>query len=49
MVHELERIVEWLLVLHGGRLIVDGDFEKVKAQHQASLEDIFVSLVADKA
>jgi len=49
MVHELERIVERLLVLHGGRLILDEDFEKVKAQHQASLEDIFVSLVADKA
>jgi ABC-2 type transport system ATP-binding protein len=49
MVHELERIVERLLVLHGGRLIVDEDFEAVKARYQASLEDIFVSLVADKA
>jgi ABC-2 type transport system ATP-binding protein len=49
MVHELERIVERLLVLHGGRLILDEDFEKVKAQHQTSLEDIFISLVADKA
>jgi ABC-2 type transport system ATP-binding protein len=49
MVHELERIVERLLVLHGGRLILDEDFEKVKAEHQSSLEDIFVSLVADKA
>jgi ABC-2 type transport system ATP-binding protein len=48
LVHELERIVERLLVLHGGRLILDEDFEKVKAEHQASLEDIFVSLVADK-
>jgi ABC-2 type transport system ATP-binding protein len=46
LVHELERIVERLLVLHGGWLILDEDFEKVKAQHQASLEDIFVSLVA---
>jgi len=45
LVHELERIVERLLVLHGGRLILDEDFEKVKAQHQASLEDIFVNLV----
>jgi ABC-2 type transport system ATP-binding protein len=49
MVHELERIVERLLVLHGGRLILDEDFEKVKARYQTSLEDIFVSLVADKA
>jgi ABC-2 type transport system ATP-binding protein len=48
MVHELERIVKRLLVLHGGRLILDEDFEKVKAEHQASLEDIFVGLVADK-
>jgi ABC-2 type transport system ATP-binding protein len=49
MVHELERIVERLLVLHGGRLILDEDFEEVKARYQTSLEDIFVSLVADKA
>jgi ABC-2 type transport system ATP-binding protein len=47
LVHELERIVERLLVLHGGRLIVDEDFDKVKAQHQASLEDIFVRLTAE--
>jgi ABC-2 type transport system ATP-binding protein len=46
LVHELERIVERLLVLHGGRLILDEDFEKVKATHQASLEDIFCRLVA---
>ena len=46
LVHELERIVERLLVLHGGRLILDEDFDAVKAQHQASLEDIFVRLVA---
>jgi len=32
LVHELERIVERLLILHGGRLILDADFEKVKAQ-----------------
>jgi ABC-2 type transport system ATP-binding protein len=48
LVHELERIVERLLILQGGRLVLDEDFEKVKAAHQASLEDIFVSLVADK-
>jgi len=47
LVHELERIVERLLVLHGGRLIVDEDFDKVKALHQASLEDIFVRLTAE--
>ncbi len=47
LVHELERIVERLLVLHGGRLIVDEDFDKVKARHQASLEDIFVRLTAE--
>ena len=29
-----------------GRLILDEDFDKVKATHQASLEDIFVRLVA---
>jgi ABC-2 type transport system ATP-binding protein len=46
LVHELERIVERLLVLHGGRLILDEDFDKVKAEHQASLEDIFCRLVA---
>jgi ABC-2 type transport system ATP-binding protein len=46
IVHELERIVERLLVLHGGRLILDEDFDKVKATHQASLEDIFCRLVA---
>jgi ABC-2 type transport system ATP-binding protein len=44
LVHELERIVERLLVLQGGRLILDEDFDKVKAQHQASLEDIFCRL-----
>jgi ABC-2 type transport system ATP-binding protein len=47
LVHELERIVERLLVLQGGRLILDEDFDKVKAQHQASLEDIFVRLTAE--
>ena len=46
LVHELERIVERLLVLSGGRLILDEDFDKVKATHQASLEDIFCRLVA---
>ena len=46
LVHELERIVERLLVLRGGRLILNEDFDKVKATHQASLEDIFVRLVA---
>jgi ABC-2 type transport system ATP-binding protein len=46
LVHELERIVERLLVLKGGRLILDEDFDKVKDEHQASLEDIFVRLVA---
>lgn len=46
LVHELERIVERLLVLHSGRLILDEDFDKVKATRQASLEDIFVRLVA---
>jgi len=46
LVHELERIVERLLVLRGGRLILDEDFDKVKAEHRASLEDIFVRLVA---
>jgi len=49
LVHELERILERLLVLHGGRLILDEDFEKVKAERQASLEDIFVSLVGGRA
>jgi ABC-2 type transport system ATP-binding protein len=46
LVHELERIVERLLVLRGGRLILDEDFDAVKAEHQASLEDIFCRLVA---
>jgi ABC-2 type transport system ATP-binding protein len=46
LVHELERIVERVLVLRGGRLILDEDLDKVKAEHQASLEDIFVRLVA---
>ena len=31
LVHELERIVERLAILHGGRLILDEDFDKVKA------------------
>ena len=46
LVHELERIVERLLVLRGGRLILDEDFDQVKARYQTSLEDIFVRLVA---
>jgi len=46
LVHELERIVERLLVLRGGRLILDEDFDQVKARFQTSLEDIFVRLVA---
>jgi len=46
VVHELERVVERLLILHGGRLILDEDFDAVKARHQASLEDIFVGLVS---
>lgn len=45
LVHELERIVERLLVLHGGRLILDEDFDKVKAEHRTSLEEIFCRLV----
>ena len=32
LVHELERIVERLLILHESRLVLDEDFEKVKAQ-----------------
>lgn len=47
LVHELERVVERLLVLHGGRLIVDEDFDRVKARYQASLEEIFVRLTAE--
>jgi ABC-2 type transport system ATP-binding protein len=47
LVHELERIVERLLILHGGRLILDEDFDAVKAAHQAGLEDIFVRLTAE--
>jgi len=47
LVHELERIVERLLIIHGGRLMLDEDFDKVKATHQASLEDIFVRLTAE--
>jgi ABC-2 type transport system ATP-binding protein len=32
LVHELERVVERLTILHGGRLVLDEDFETVKAQ-----------------
>jgi ABC-2 type transport system ATP-binding protein len=46
MVHELERIVERLLILHGGRLVLDEDFDKVKARTRMNLEDIFVSFVS---
>jgi len=46
LVHELERIVERLLILHGGRLVLDEDFDKVKAQTRMNLEDIFVSFVS---
>jgi ABC-2 type transport system ATP-binding protein len=31
LVHELERIVERLAILHGGRLILDEEFDKIKA------------------
>jgi ABC-2 type transport system ATP-binding protein len=31
MVHELERIVDRLFILHGGRLVLDDDYERVKA------------------
>lgn len=31
MVHELERIVDRLFILHGGRLVLDEDYERVKA------------------
>ncbi len=31
MVHELERIVERLVILHGGRLIVDQDYEALRS------------------
>ena len=31
MIHELERIVDRLFILHGGRLVLDEDYEKVKA------------------
>jgi ABC-2 type transport system ATP-binding protein len=46
LVHELERIVERLLILDGGRLVLDEDFDKVKAQTRMNLEDIFVSFVS---
>jgi ABC-2 type transport system ATP-binding protein len=46
LVHELERIVERLLILAGGRLVLDEDFDKVKAQTRMNLEDIFVSFVS---
>ena len=32
LVHELERIVDHLCILHGGKLIVDEDYQKVKDQ-----------------
>ncbi len=32
MVHELERVVERLGILHGGRLVLEEDFEPVKAR-----------------
>jgi ABC-2 type transport system ATP-binding protein len=31
MVHELERIVEHLIILHGGRLILDQDYEALRS------------------
>lgn len=57
MVHELERIVERLFILHGGRLVLDEDYETVRRRHEAqppaggeagpvSLEDIFRSFVS---
>jgi len=30
LVHELERIIDHLLILHGGRIVLDEEFEKVK-------------------
>ena len=57
MVHELERIVERLFILHGGRLVLDEDYEAVRERMAArppsdreagpvSLEDIFRSFVS---
>jgi len=57
MVHELERIVEHLFILHGGRLVLDEDYEAVRERHDermaaggeagpGGLEDIFRSFVA---
>ena len=57
MVHELERIVERLFILHGGRLVLDEDYETVRRRYEgqspagrepgpASLEDIFRSFVS---
>ncbi len=57
MVHELERIVECLIILHGGRLVLDEDYEAVRERMAArppsdretgpaSLEDIFLSFAS---
>lgn len=50
MVHELERIVERLFILHGGRLVLDEDYETVRRRYEgqspAGLEDIFRSFVS---
>ena len=57
MVHELERIVERLFILHGGRLVLDEDYETVRRRYEArpptgreagfvGLEEIFRSFVS---
>jgi len=47
LVHELERIVESVHILHGGRLAFSGDYGEAKrARGAADLEDLFLRVVA---
>jgi ABC-2 type transport system ATP-binding protein len=47
LVHELERIVESIHILHGGRLALSGDSVDAKRERGAAdLEELFLSVVA---
>jgi ABC-2 type transport system ATP-binding protein len=45
----VEGVADRIGILHQGRLVVEGDLEALKAEHDASLEEIFASVAGQRA
>jgi ABC-2 type transport system ATP-binding protein len=45
----IEGVADRVGILHGGRLVLDGELEALKVEHGASLEEIFASVAGERA